>query len=91
MVFEKKKSPYKIKGTPDGWSSGDIFREWVKQIFIPEVQPLQTTHKCVVLLLDGSKTHFSLAIVKDLRALGVKVVVFLPHLAYVIQLWTKRC
>ena len=87
MVSEKKKKrgPCKIKGTPDGWSLGDIFLEWVKQVFIPEVQPLQTPHKCVILLLDGSKTHCWMATKKELKPLKKEVVVFSSHLTDVTQ------
>ena len=87
--FLKKKGLVRIKGTPDGWSTADIFLEWVKNVFVPKVQPLHTPHKCVVLLLDGSKTHLSLEATKELQALGVKVVVFPPHLTDVIQPMSK--
>ena len=75
----------RIKRTPDGKSSAVIFLEWVKNVFVPEVQTLQTSHQWVVLLLDGSKTHVSLEAIKELKALGVEVVVFPPHLIDVIQ------
>ena len=39
-----------------------------------------------MLLLDRSKTHVSLKAIKEVKALGVEVVVFSPHLTDVIQL-----
>ena len=52
---------------------------------VQEVQPLQTPHKCVVLLLECSITHISLEAIKELKALGVEVVFFPPHPTNVIQ------
>ena len=68
----------RIPVTLDGWFSGEIFLDWMKTIFTSEVRPLQTPHTCVVLLLDGSKTHVSLERVKELKAPGLELVLF-PH------------
>ena len=71
--------------TKEGWSSAALFMEWIEKVFVKETQPLHNDYNCVVLILDGSKTHLSLEIVTNCRALGVHIVLFPPHLTDVVQ------
>ena len=74
-----------LKGTPDAWSSQEVFLEWVETVLAKETQPLSNPHKCILLLVDGSKTHLTLDGLEKKKCWGVEVVVFLPHLTDVIQ------
>ena len=56
---------------------------------MPIIQALHTPHKCVVSMRDGIKMHVSLEVTKELKALGVEVVVFPQHITYVIQTLDK--
>ena len=33
--------------------------EWVREVFVAEVNPKQNEYGCVVLIVDGSKTHIT--------------------------------
>ena len=58
-MFLRAECPVTLKGTPDGWSSQDIFLEWVETVLVKETQPLSNPQKCILLLVDGSKTHLT--------------------------------
>ena len=59
-MFLRAQCPVTPKGTPDGWSSQEVFVAWVETILVKETQPLSNPHKCILLLVDGSKTHVTL-------------------------------
>ena len=59
--------------------------EWVETVLVKKTQPLSNPHKCILLLVDGSKTHLTLEGPQKMKSWGVEVVVFPPHLIYVIQ------
>ena len=48
-------------------------------------QPLTNVHKCILLLVDSSKTHLTHGGLRKMQSLGVEVVVFPPRLTAVIQ------
>ena len=77
--------PVTLKGTPDGWSSQEVFLEWVETVLVKETQPLSNPHKCILLSLDGSKTHLTLEGLQKMKSWGVELVVFPPHFTDVIQ------
>ena len=77
--------PVTLKGTPDGWSSQEVFLEWVERVLVKETQPLSNPQKCISLLVDGSKTHLTLQGLQKMKSWGVEVVVPPPHLTDVIQ------
>ena len=84
-MFICAQCPVTLKGTPDGWSSQEVFLEWVETILVKETQPLSNPQKCILLLVDGSKTHLTLHGLQKMKSWGVEVVVFHPHLTDVIQ------
>ena len=84
-MFLRAQCPVTLKGTPDGWSSQEVFLEWVEAVFVKETQPLSNPQKCILLLVDGSKTHLTLQGLQKMKSWGVEVVVFPPHLTDVIQ------
>ena len=59
-MFLRAQCPLTLKGTPDGWSSQEVFLEWVETVLVKEIQPLSNPKKCILLLVDGSKTHLTL-------------------------------
>ena len=84
-MFLPAQCPVTLKGTPDGWSSRKVFLEWVETVLVKETQPLSNPHKCILLLVDGSKTHLTPEGLKKMKSWGVEVVVSPPHLTKVIQ------
>ena len=84
-MFLRAQCPVTLKGTPDGWSSQEVLLEWVETVLVKETQPLSNPQKCILLLVDGSKTHLTLQRLQKMKSWGVEVVVFLPHLTDVIQ------
>ena len=69
--------------TKEGWSSAALFMELIENVFVK--QPLHNDYNCVILILDGSKTHLPLEIVTNCRARGVHIVLLPPHLMDVVQ------
>ena len=59
-----------MKATKTGWSSEDIFIEWLKE-FASLTGPTANLHKAVVLIVDGSKTYLTRAIIEEAVKLGV--------------------
>ena len=45
-MFLRAECPLKLKGTPDGWSSEEVFLVWVEITLVKETQPLSNPHKC---------------------------------------------
>ena len=84
-VFLRAQCPVTLKGKPDGWSSQEVFLEWVETVLVKETQPLSNPQKCILLLVDGSKTHPTLHGLQKMKFWGVEVVVPPPHLTDVIQ------
>ena len=41
-MFLRAQCPLTLKGTPDGWSSQEVFLEWVETVLVKETQPLST-------------------------------------------------
>lgn len=74
-----------IRGTGNGWSNTDIFLDWLKSVFIPNTTPSKTPYKRIVLLLDGSKTHVALPILKVCSENGIEIVCFPSKMTDVIQ------
>ena len=84
-MFLRARCPVTLKGTPDGWSSQEVFLEWVETVLAKETQPLSNPQKCILLLVHCSKTHLTLQGLQKMKSWGVEVVVFPPHLTDVIQ------
>ena len=60
-----------VKGKPDGSSSQEVFLEWVEAVLVKETQPLSNPQKCILLLVDGSKTHLTLEGLQKMKSWGV--------------------
>ena len=76
--FLRAQCPMTPKGTPDGWSSQEVFLEWLEIVLMREIKPLINPHKCILLLVDGSKTHLTLKGLQKMKSGSVEVVVFPP-------------
>ena len=50
-------SKKKEKETKGGSSDAATFMEWVREVFVAKVHPKPNEYGCVVLIVDGSKTH----------------------------------
>ena len=59
--------------------------EWVGEVLVGEVHAKQNQYGCVVLIVDGSKTHITMSNIGECKELGVEVVVLPSHLSDVIQ------
>ena len=59
-MFLRAQCPVTLKGTPDGWSSQGVFLEWLETVLVKETHPLSNPQKCILLLVDASKTHLTL-------------------------------
>ena len=57
--------------------------EWLRD-FASLTSATSKPHKAVVLLVDGSKTHLSRAIIEEAVKLGVHLVALRSHLTYVV-------
>ena len=75
-MFLCAQCPVTLKGMPDGWSFQEVFLEWVETVLVKETQPLSNPQKCILLLVDGSKTHLTLQGLDKMKSWGVEVVVF---------------
>ena len=84
-MFLRAQCPVTLKGMPDGWSSEEVFLEWVETVLVKETQPLSNPQKCILLLVDGSKTHLTLQGLQKMKSWDVEVVMFPPHRTDVIQ------
>ena len=73
-----------MKATKTGWSSEDIFMEWLRE-FASLTSPTSNPHKDFVLIVDGSKTHLSRAVIEEAVKLGVHLVALPSHLTDVVQ------
>ena len=78
-------SKQKQEKTKGGWSDAATFMEWVGEVFVAQVHPKKNEHGCVVLIVDGSKTHITLSNVTECKELGVEIVVLPAYLTNVIQ------
>ena len=59
-MFLRAHCPVTLKRTPDGWSSQEVFLEWSETVLVKETQPLSNPQKCILVLVDGRKTHLTL-------------------------------
>ena len=55
-IYLRAQCPVTVKGTPDGLSSQEVFLEWVETVLGKEIQPPSNPQKCILLLVDCSKT-----------------------------------
>ena len=83
-LFQHEACPISVKATKTGWSSEDIFIEWLRE-FTSLTSPTANPHKAVVLIEDGSKTHLTRAIIEEAVKLGVHLVALPSHLSDVVQ------
>ena len=78
--FPHEACPISVKATKTGWSSEDIFIEWLRE-FASLSSPTAKPHKAV----EGSKTHFIRAIIEEVVKLGVHLVALPSHLTDQVQ------
>ena len=83
--YDLQACPIVCRSTGNGWSSSEVFMEWLKEVFVPNARPSENRFKKVLLFLDGSRTHLTVANLKQAKELGVEIVVFPPHMTDVIQ------
>ena len=83
-LFQHEACPISVKATKTGWSSEDIFIEWLRE-FASLTSPTANPHKAVVLIVDGSKTHLTRAIIEEAVKLGLHLVALPSHLTDVVQ------
>ena len=83
-LFQHEACPISVKATKTGWSSEDIFIEWLRE-FASLTNPSANPHKAMVLIVDGSKTHLTRAIIEDAVKLRVHLVALPSHLTDVVQ------
>ena len=74
-----------LKGTGTGWSSTEIFVEWVEQVLVPRFNPLSSPYNKIVLFFDGSRTHLGVRGLTVCKKAGVSVVLFPSHPTDIIQ------
>lgn len=80
-----------FKKTASGWINKDAFREWIQEIFFPELSEVRKQKQMLtetsVLLLDGhhSHTQVALELKEDLKKNNVIVLVLPPHTSHVLQ------
>ena len=70
-------------GTGTGWSSSNLFRDWMLNVFIKQEKPKERGG--VVLFIDGSKTHLLADVVREARTNGIRLVLFPSHQTDVVQ------
>ena len=83
-LFQHEACPISVKATKTGWSSEDIIIEWLRE-FASLRRATANPHKSVVLIVDGSKTHLTRAIIEEAVKLGVHLVALPSHLTDVVQ------
>ena len=83
-LFHHEAFSISLKATKTGSSSHDIFMEWLREL-ASLTTPTSNPHKVVVLIVDGSKTHLSRAIIEEAAKLGLHVVALNSHLNHVVQ------
>ena len=83
-LFQHQACPILVKATKTGWSSEDIFIEWLRE-FASLTSPTASPYKAVVLIVEGSKTHLTRAIIEEAVKLGVHLVALPSHLTDVVQ------
>ena len=59
-LYNLQATPIVCKPTGNGWSSADVFMEWLTEVFVRNTHPEQNRFKKVLLFLDGSRTHLTL-------------------------------
>ena len=74
-----------LKGTGTGWSSSEIFVEWVEQVLVPRTNALCSPYHKIVLFLDGSRTHLRVGGLTVCKKAGVSVVLFPSHTTDIVQ------
>ena len=59
--------------------------EWVREVFVAEVHPKQNKYGCVVLILDGAKTHIALSNMTECKTFRVNIPVLPAYSTHVMQ------
>ena len=76
-------------GQSAGWISAEIWADWVKKTFIPEIsnrrQKLGDLAAPALLLVDGHSTRGHLVTLELLRQNNVDVVTFVAHASHLLQ------
>ena len=83
-LFQHEARPISVKAINTGWSSEDIFIQCLRE-FASLTNPTANPHKAVVLIVDGSKTHLTRAVIEEAVKLGVHLVALPSHLTDVVQ------
>ena len=79
--FGHEKCPIHCRATGNGWSSAEVFRERLFDVFLIQAKP----NHSVVLFLDVSRTHLDDQTLQEAKAKGIKILCFPPHCSDMIQ------
>ena len=74
-----------LKGTGTGWSSTEIFVEWVEQVLVPRTNPRCNPYQKIMQFLDGSRKHLGARGLTVCKKAGVSVVLFPSHAPDVVE------
>ena len=74
-----------LKATGTGWSSSEIFVEWVEQVLVSRLNALSNPYNKIVLFLDCSRTHLGVRGLTVCKKAGVSAVVFPSHATDITQ------
>ncbi|XP_065675768.1 uncharacterized protein LOC136091976 [Hydra vulgaris] len=64
-----------------GWMEHDTFIEWVKEVFIPEIEQIGGIH---ILVLDGHTTHITLEAVLLCKKYNIILIYLLEHSSHIL-------
>jgi hypothetical protein len=70
--------------SPNGWSSNQIGRVWLKQVFERYTKPVRANIKRL-LILDGYLSHVNMDFVKWADAYNIILLILPPHTTYRLQ------
>ena len=74
-----------LKGTGTGWSSSEMFVEWVEQVLVPRLNPHCNPYNKIMLFFDGSRTRVGVRGLSVCKGAGVSVALFPSHATDIIQ------
>ena len=74
----------KIYMTESGWSNGEVFKDFLVNLFLPSL-PRRADGEFVMLLYDGHASHLSVPIIEFVQANQVVLFVLPAHTSHVLQ------
>jgi hypothetical protein len=68
-----------------GWSNGQIFKEYLKDHFLPYARPCALDKQPILLIYDGHASHKNPELIKWAREQGIILFVLPAHTSHVLQ------